>query len=74
MGQGPPYEEAHDLVKDIPKAVWSGPRFIADRIHEIRVGVDGETKTSLTSTEQALYAFGLLSMEGDLKKLQPEEK
>lgn len=73
MGRGPPYQPAHDLTKDIPKTVWAGPRHIPERIQEIRENGQHDPKTKLTSTEQALYAIGILSM-GDLKKLQLDDK
>lgn len=66
MRRGPPYEPPPDL-EDLPQALWSRPRRIIDRIRELE---DDDERLVLTSSERPHYAFGLLSMEADLERLE----
>lgn len=71
MGRGPPYEPPPELVVDVPQSVWMRPRKIDERIRELG---DEESKVVLSSSERPHYAFGLLSMEDDLKRLDLEDE
>jgi len=51
----------------LPPSIWVSPRRIDHKIKELE---SLEQRLVLAKTEQAHYAFGLLSVENDLERLE----
>lgn len=70
IGKGPPYKRSANLEKQMPESIWIRPRRLDHRLQELE---SNEQRVVLAKSEQAHYAFGLLSVEQDLERLELKE-
>lgn len=70
MGRGPPYKRPTESELEVPRTAWPAPKRILDRIQELG---DSDQPVTLTKSERPSYAFGLLSMEEEMEKLELDD-